>query len=133
MGAVRAAAACVAPAAHAAEPASTGPVATVRVAFDRDGITDTRVHGLADEATGRKVTAGDPVRVASISKLVTAIGVMRLVEAGTLELDADVSPLLGWTLRHPRHPDVPVTLRLLLSHRSSLADAAVTPTENSMS
>ena len=33
---------------------------------------------------GRAVTAGDPVRVASISKLVTAIGVMRLVEAGVL-------------------------------------------------
>lgn len=105
--------------AHAGE-----PVATVRVAFDRDGITDTRVHGFADKATGRKVTAGDPVRVASISKLVTAIGVMRLVEAGTLDLDADVGALLGFPLRNPAFPDTPITLRLLLSHRSSLTDAA---------
>lgn len=100
------------------------PVATVRVAFDRDGITDTRVRGFADVAAQRKITAGDPVRVASISKLVVAIGAMRLVEAGKLDLDADVSPLLGYTLRHPRFPDVPITLRLLLSHRSSLTDAA---------
>ena len=57
------------------------PVATVRVAFDRGGVTATRVHGFADKATGRKVTADDPVRIASISKLVTTIGVMRLVEA----------------------------------------------------
>lgn len=105
--------------AHAGE-----PVATVRVAFDRDGITDTRAHGFADKATGRKVTAGDPVRVASISKLVTAIGVMRLVEAGTLDLDADVGALLGFPLRNPAFPDTPITLRLLLSHRSSLTDAA---------
>lgn len=115
--------------AHAAEPAAVGvpdarPVATVRVAFDRGGITGIRVAGLADVASGRKVTAGDPVRVASISKLVTAIGVMRLVEEGKLDLDADVSELLGWPLRHPAFPDRPVTLRLLLSHRSGLTDAA---------
>jgi CubicO group peptidase (beta-lactamase class C family) len=100
------------------------PVATVRVAFDRDGVTSTQVHGFADKATGRKVTADDPVRIASISKLVTAIGVMRLVEAGKLDLDADVSDALGWTLRNPAFPDTPITLRLLMSHRSSLTDAA---------
>jgi len=105
--------------------ASAGePVAQVRVAFDREGIVATRTEGMADLAAGRKVTADDPVRVASISKLVTTIGVMRLVEAGTLDLDADVSRYLGWTLRHPKFPDTPITLRLLLSHRSSLTDAA---------
>ena len=100
------------------------PVATVRVAFDRDGITATRVHGFADKAAGRKLTADDPVRIASISKLVTTLGVMRLVEAGKLDLDADASDLLGWRLRNPAFPQTPITLRLLLSHRSSLTDRA---------
>lgn len=100
------------------------PVASVRVAFDRDGITSTRVEGLADIAAQRAISADDPVRVASISKLVVAIAVLRLVEAGTLDLDADVSELLGWRLRHPRWPDVPISLRLLLSHRAGLTDAA---------
>ena len=100
------------------------PVATVRVAFDRSGVTDISIHGLADVASGRSINAGDPVRVASISKLVTAIGVMRLVEDDKLDLDADVSDLLGWPLRHPVFPNRPITLRLLLSHRSSLTDAA---------
>ncbi|CAN4279905.1 beta-lactamase family protein [Pseudoxanthomonas sp. LjRoot125] len=100
------------------------PVAQVRVAFDRNGVVSAHVEGMADLATGRKITADDPVRVASISKLVTTIGVMRLVEADKLDLDADVSTYLGWTLRHPRFPDTPITLRLLLSHRSSLTDAA---------
>lgn len=103
---------------------SAEPIATVRVTFDRSGITSSRAQGLADVAAGRAVTADDPVRVASISKLVVAIGVMRLVEAGTLDLDADVSPRLGYILRNPRYPDQPITLRLLLSHRSSLTDAA---------
>lgn len=106
------------------QPAPTQPVATVRVAFDRNGVTATRIEGLADVAGARKASADDPVRIASISKLVTAIGVMRLVEDGKLDLDADVSQLLGWPLRHPAYPDQAITLRLLMSHRSSLTDAA---------
>ncbi len=95
----------------------------MRVAFDRRGETAVAVRGLADVAAARAVTADDPVRIASISKLVTAIGVMRLVEQGTLDLDADVSGVLGWRLRSLAFPDVPITLRLLLSHRSGLTDA----------
>lgn len=71
------------------------PPAAVRVDFDRRGLTRVRTTGLADRRTGRAVSADDPVRIASISKLVTALGVMRLVEAGRLDLDADVSRLLG--------------------------------------
>ncbi|WP_375392630.1 serine hydrolase domain-containing protein [uncultured Sphingomonas sp.] len=102
--------------------AAAQPVAAMRVAFDRHGETSAAAHGVADLATGRVVTVDDPVRVASISKLVTAIGVLRLVEQHRLDLDADVSALLGWPLRNPAFPDRPITLRLLLSHRSSLTD-----------
>jgi len=98
------------------------PVAEVRVTFDADDVRETRASGYADIAARRLVTPDDPVRVASISKLVTAIGVMRLVEAGTLSLDADVSDLLGWPLRHPFYANRPITLRLLLSHRTGLTD-----------
>lgn len=64
------------------------------------------------------------VRVASISKLVVSLGVLRLVEQGLLRLDEDVSVQLGWRLRHPQFPDRPITLRLLLSHRSGLSDGS---------
>jgi CubicO group peptidase (beta-lactamase class C family) len=90
--------------------------------FDRNGVTASGASGLADRARGRRLTIEDPVRIASISKLVVAIGVMRLVEQGTLDLDRDVSDYLGWRLRNPAFPDRPITLRLLLSHRSSLKD-----------
>lgn len=107
-----------------AAPAVAEPPATVAVAFDRHGLHPLFAEGLADPATGRRVTADDPVRVASISKLVTALGVMRLVDAGQLDLDRDVSDYLGWRLRNPAFPDRPITLRLLLSHQSSLTDGA---------
>lgn len=98
--------------------------AEVRVAFDKDVITSIHTSGYADRAAKRRVTADDPVRVASVSKLVVALGVLRLVEAGQLDLDRDVSDYLGWRLRNPAFPGTPVTLRLLLSHRSSLSDDA---------
>lgn len=99
------------------------PPAAVAVRFDRDGAIETRVaEGLADPARGRAVTPDDPVRVASVSKLVVALGVMRLVEAGKLDLDRDVSDYLGWRLRHPAWPDRPITLAALLGHRSGLTD-----------
>ena len=102
--------------------AVTQPVAAARVTFDAQGETSIRLSGVADLATGRPLTADDPVRIASISKLVVAIGVLRLVEQGKLNLDADVSRYLGWRLRNPAFPGKPISLRLLLSHRSSLTD-----------
>jgi CubicO group peptidase (beta-lactamase class C family) len=110
--------------AHAAEPAPVATTARVRVTFDRDGITSTRTEGYADPATKRAISVDDPVRIASISKLVLAIGVMRLVEEGKLDLDADVSKTLGWQLRNPAFPNKKITLRLLLSHTASLTDGA---------
>ncbi|MDG2534083.1 serine hydrolase [Sphingomonas sp. HITSZ_GF] len=98
------------------------PVASVRVAFDRKGEVSIFTSGLADIAANRPVSPDDPVRIASISKLVVAIGVLRLVEQGRLDLDADVSRWLGWKLRNPAFPEKVITLRLLLSHRSSLTD-----------
>ncbi|PCD02809.1 serine hydrolase [Sphingomonas spermidinifaciens] len=103
-------------------PPPAEPVAGARVVVEGGKVVAAQSAGFADPAAARRATVDDPVRVASISKLVVAIGVMRLVEAGTLDLDSDVSARLGWRLRHPRFPDVPITLRLLLSHRSGLAD-----------
>ena len=108
--------------ASACAAAPRGPMAEVRVVFDRTGIRGATASGHADLAAGRLITADDPVRIASISKLVVAISVMRLVEQGLLSLDEDVSARLGWTLRHPAFPDRPINLRLLLSHRTGLTD-----------
>jgi len=120
--------------AHAGEPvvnepatneaASNEPVARVRVTFDRKGINTLQAQGMADVAAGRAITVDDPARIASISKLVVTIGVLRLVEQGKLDLDADVTQQLGFALRNPAFPDTPITLRMLLSHTSSLTDGA---------
>lgn len=76
----------------------------------------------ASPANDRPVNRDTLYRVASISKLAVTLGVLRLAEEGRLDLDRDISDFLGWRLRNPHFPDTPITLRMMLSHTSSLRD-----------
>ncbi len=73
---------------------------------------------------GAPVTEATLFRVGSISKMVTAMGVMRLAEDGQTSLDADLSDLLGYPVRNPRYPDESVTLRQVMCHTAGLRDGA---------
>jgi CubicO group peptidase (beta-lactamase class C family) len=96
----------------------------VRVTFSASKLRDIHVAGIADRSTGRAVSVDDPVRIASVSKFFVALGVLRLVDQRKIDLDRDVSDYLGWRLRNPAFPDAKITLRLLLSHQSSVSDDA---------
>jgi CubicO group peptidase (beta-lactamase class C family) len=61
-------------------------------------------------------------RIASMSKMMTTLGLMMLVEQGKVSLDADAGSYLGFPLKNPNFPDRAVTLRTMLSHTSSLRD-----------
>lgn len=61
-------------------------------------------------------------RVASVSKLVMTFGTLSLVASDQLALDADISDWLGYPVRSPHAPDVPVTPRMLLTHTAALRD-----------
>ncbi|MCX6202759.1 MAG: serine hydrolase [Bacteroidetes bacterium] len=62
-------------------------------------------------------------RIASISKSFSATSIMQLVEAKKLSLEDDASNLVGFTLRNPKFPAKVITLKMLLSHRSSINDS----------
>ena len=74
-------------------------------------------------APDRPVGQDTRFRIASVSKMITTLGLLRLLEDGKVELDADVSRYLGFRLRNPAFPDRAITLRALLTHTSSLRDA----------
>lgn len=57
----------------------------------------------------------------SIAKLIIATAVMQQVEQGALDLDNEVSDYLGYDFRNPSFPDIPVTVRQLMTQRSSLS------------
>lgn len=78
---------------------------------------------------GRFVSIGKPVdrdtlfQVASLGKWVTALGVMTLVDAGRVDLDAPVDTYLKrWKLPPSAFDNRQVTVRRLLSHTAGLTD-----------
>jgi CubicO group peptidase (beta-lactamase class C family) len=61
--------------------------------------------------------------IGSVSKLVTAATVMRLFEQGLIRLDDSADQHLDFPVRHPQHPRERVTIRMLLTHTSAIADS----------
>jgi len=84
------------------------------VCTNRAGVTFSRTYGPVD--FDRSIW-----RAASVSKALTAIAVMRLVEEGRVDLDGDVNRYLK-TFKIPATFQQPITLRQLLEHRSGLDD-----------
>ncbi|MFM9874742.1 MAG: serine hydrolase domain-containing protein [Fimbriimonadaceae bacterium] len=79
-------------------------------------VVDECYRGYADQVAGVKVDRTTRMRLASISKSVTATLAMRAVEKGLIDLDADVRKYV------PEWPDKgeTITLREVLSHRSGI-------------
>jgi len=90
------------------------------VVLVRDGrIVEARGFGRTAQR-GEPVTADTPFAVGSVSKFVTAVGVLRLVADGRLDLDVDVNGYLTtW-----RVPGAGVSIRYLLGHLSGLSAIA---------
>ena len=78
--------------------------------------------GFSDLNTKSTITPDTPFRIASISKLITALGVLKLIESNGLDLDTPINHYLDFTIENPNYPDIPITTRHLLSHQSSLRD-----------
>lgn len=78
-------------------------------------------YGEADPGEGRPMTTETLCRPQSITKSVTAWGVMTLVEAGELDLDDSVARhVTSWDLPPAAYPWEEVTVRRLLSHSAGL-------------
>lgn len=60
--------------------------------------------------------------VASLSKPVTALALMKLYDDGKIELDDEIDNYLPFKISNPNHPYVRLTFRMLLSHVSSIRD-----------
>jgi len=86
-----------------------------------DTLVWSKGYGLYDIENNKSTTKDILYLQASVSKTVTATALMQLYEKGLFGLDDDVSNYLPFHLRNPNHPDIPITFRMLLSHRSSLA------------
>lgn len=79
-------------------------------------------YGLADVDGAVPVKTSTLFLLASISKTVVSVALMQLEEKGLLSLDDDVGTLVPFDVRHPDYPNVPITVRMLVTHTSSIRD-----------
>jgi len=93
------------------------------LAIIKDGkIAAARAYGITDDSTKAPVTTSTLFQAGSISKPVSALGALHLVEASTLSLDDNVNDKLeSWKVPDNRFTTTEkVTLRRLLSHSAGL-------------
>jgi CubicO group peptidase (beta-lactamase class C family) len=114
------------------------PVTGLSVAVVKNNkLIYTHAFGVKDRESNTPLTTDCIFRIASISKSFSATSIMQLVEKKKLSLDTDASELMGFTVRNPKFPETVITLRLLLSHLSSINDSqgyftldAINPAKN---
>ncbi len=90
--------------------------------FDHGKIIWTRAYGLADVATKKPVTSETLFQAASISKPVSALAALHLVQEGKLSLDENVNDKLrAWKVPDNQFTaQQKVTVRRILSHRAGI-------------
>lgn len=82
-----------------------------------------KAFGKQSLETGQALKENNIFRIASISKSFSATSVMQLIEAGKLSLNDDMTKLMGFTVRNPKYPFAVITLKMVLSHTSSINDS----------
>ncbi len=99
---------------------------TAAVVFDNSMLWSGS-YGWHDIEEGTQMSNNSIIRTASISKSMTALAVMQLVDQGRVELDEDINAYLTDNIeelkvkiRNPHYPDKPITVKQLLNHTSSI-------------
>ncbi|MES2239397.1 MAG: serine hydrolase domain-containing protein [Bacteroidota bacterium] len=77
-----------------------------------------KYEGMANFRDERPITATTPLHLASVSKVLTATAVLKLIDAKKINLDQKVNTIL------PTFPFPDVTVKTLLNHRSGMRNYA---------
>lgn len=84
----------------------------------------TRTFGYSpdysDPSLRKAISPDGKFFIASISKSFIATAIMQLAEKNLLKLDDDVNKYFDFMVRNPKYPNEPITIRMLMSHRSSI-------------
>lgn len=81
-----------------------------------------QTFGSADVAGNKKYTDNTVQPVASVSKTLVGIALLKAQELKKLHLDDPINQYLPFKVSNPHFPDTPITLRQLATHTSSIAD-----------
>ena len=92
-------------------------IPALSVAVMKDDYIWSKGFGLADVENNVAATADSSYRMASVTKPMTAVGILKLVEQGKIDLDAEVQKYVP-SFPRKQHP---VTVRQLLGHLGGIS------------
>lgn len=78
--------------------------------------------GIANIEKEKKYTENTVQNIASVSKTLIGIAVLKAQELGKLKLDDPINKYLPFKVFNPQFPETPITIRQLTTHTSSIAD-----------
>lgn len=90
------------------------------VVLNSEGILWSNYYGYRDLENSRVVTEHTLHSIGSVSKLITAIAIIKLEENGLLNLESDINRYLPFSVRHPDYPETAITVRMLMNHSSGI-------------
>ena len=98
-------------------------IAGLSACIVRDGgIAWQGAYGYANIAANIEVADTTLFMLASVSKTITGMALMKLWENGYFDLDDNINDYMPIVVVNPNFPTQPITFRMLLSHTSSLKD-----------
>ncbi len=81
-------------------------------------------YGLANRGTNLSVTDDTPFLMYSMTKSVTGVALLQLLEAKNISLDEPINDYLPFTVKHPNHKNTQITIRMLMGHVSGILNRA---------
>lgn len=92
------------------------------VVYNKGKIVEKLAYGYSNREKNKKFTCDTAIRIASVSKVIVSLTLMHLYDEGKIDLDLDISEYLGFEVKNPKYPNIPITLRMILAHTSSITD-----------
>lgn len=90
------------------------------IAVNNSRIVYSKSFGFSDTLIKDSIRGHDLFLIASVSKTFVGTAIMQLVEKKKISLDDDVNKYLDYSVRNPKFPQTPITIKMLLCHRSGL-------------
>jgi CubicO group peptidase (beta-lactamase class C family) len=92
------------------------------VAVKEDSIVYVGAKGYMDKKDKKLFTPQTRMLIASISKTIAVTAIMQLYEGSLVSLDEDINNYLPFNVRNPEFPEDKITVKMLLTHTSSISD-----------
>ncbi len=90
--------------------------------FIKDEVFYQKGFGFADVENKKLMNENTIQNIASISKTMISVSLMRAVEENKISLDDEINQILPYKIQHPKYQNTPITIRQLATHTSSISD-----------